>query len=197
MQSPPTSAAAPSAAKAVNAKSSRAVSTPAPSSHVADDEAAAALSAAIERRSARKSSATFPTPLREAVGKSIASAIAYGIAQLLPQAPAASRLSAPQSPPKRPEVYEGVEAYNEQTAQRSSKKSPAAATAAAAAAAAPPSTTKAAGLKNMKMPGLLKEAKKRGLSQQRIDEITAPPYQGASHFTPQKAAQLKAYLLAH
>jgi hypothetical protein len=197
MQSPPTSAAAPSAAKAVNAKSSRAVSTPTPSSHVAEEEAAAALSAAMERRSARKSS-TFPTPLREAVGKSIASAIAFGIAQLLPQASAA-RLPAPQSPP---EVYESVEAYNAQKAPRSSKKSPApapaaAAAAQAAAAAAPPSTAKATSLKNMKMQGLLKEAKKRGLSQQSIAEITAPPYQGASHFTPQKTAQLKAYLLAH
>ena len=150
-----------------------------------EEEFAEAFENALSRSAARSSNKPlFTTPVRHAVGKAIGAAIAYGAAQIIRAT--------------MPAESDGVEkALQAAVERRSAKKSPAAAVATAAAATAAPAPTPKIAVENLKWPGLQREAMRRGITQEQIAEITAAPYAGASHFTPQKTKQLRAYLLAH
>ncbi len=153
-----------------------------------EEEFAEAFENALSRSAARSSKKPlFTTPVRHAVGKAIGAAIAYGAAQIIRAT--------------MPAESDGVEkALQAAVERRSAKKSPAAAVATAAAAAAAtaaPAPTPKIAVESLKWPGLQREAMRRGITQEQIAEITAAPYAGASHFTPQKTKLLRAYLLAH
>ena len=143
-----------------------------------EEEFAAAFESALARsavRSAKKP--LFTTPVRHAVGKAIGAGIAYAAAQIIRAT----------MPAQSDDAEQALQAAEE---RRSAKKSP-------AAAVATPAPTPKPAIENLKWAGLQKEAIKRGITQEQIAEITAAPYAGASHYTPQKAKQLRAYLLAH